>query len=77
MLTFGNCLKENNTLHQLIISWNDIYLDLNSNAASLDVSNKQFGNIGAILLLAFLLHNTNMQALDIYISNEGAVYSNQ
>jgi len=65
---FSDYLKERTTLLQkLRISWNNIYfLDLNSTASnSFNISKKGFGNIGAILVLAFLQHNTNIQKLDI------------
>ena len=48
------------------------------NATSLDLSNKgfQIGNTGAILLLTFLLHSTNIRILNVSynsMSDDGAV----
>ena len=66
VLAFSKCI---NTLHQLRISWNNIYLDLNYDVTLLNVCQKYCGNTGEILIAAFLHHNTSIQELDISHNN--------
>ena len=70
VLTFSDYLKEENTLHKLIISWNDIDLDLNSNVT---VCKKRFCNTALILVSKFLYCNTKLDISYNDKSDVGAV----
>ena len=69
-------LKEKNTLHELIISWKDVYLNLNFTVMSFNMGWNLFGNSGVIFASAFLYQNTYIQELDMSrnnISDDGVV----
>ena len=75
ILTVSKCLKSK-SLQSLKISWNNFHLSLDSTVKSFNMCSKWFGNSGAILISAFLYHNTFLQQLDISrnnISDDGAV----
>ena len=65
VFTFSDHLKGKSSLYQLIISWDDIHLNLTSAEELLSVRWNQIGNSGVFLILAFLYHSINMQELDI------------
>ena len=76
VLTFSDHLKEKSKLHHLRISWNNIHLDLDSALKSFSMYSNELGSTGAILVSAFLHHNTNIYELDIScnnVSDDGAV----
>ena len=58
---YSVAIFKKNNLHQLIISWNDAYLDLNLFAVKLFRSGwSKLGDTGAILMSAFMYHNPNI-----------------
>ena len=65
MLNFSKYFVRKNKLHQLMISWSNIHLDLNFNITSLTLYQGDCGVTGAILVSSFLYHNACIQELDI------------
>ena len=78
VIALSNYLK-NNTLQELTISWNDNNTPitiLGDTNRFCNVSNLYFGNVGAILISAFLFQKERIQKLDISynnISDDGTV----
>ena len=78
VVALSDCLKHNNTLQELIVSWRSCkdLLILNINTIN-KFSGMHFGDAGATLVSAFLLHKKNkIQILDLSInaiSDDGAV----
>ena len=77
VVDFSECLKDNRTLQKLRMSWlngNDLLLD--STEHFYGMCNMSFSDTEAILISAFLYHNTNLQQLDLSHNNicdDGAV----
>ena len=75
----SDCLKNNNTLQQFTISWNDYETSLVLDHTQIfDMSSKHLGNVGTIIMSAFLFQNDKIQlkVLDISYNNifdDGAV----
>ena len=78
VVALSDCLKHNNTLQELIVSWRNCkdLLILNINTIN-KFSGIHFGDAGATLVSAFLLHKKDkIQILDLSIndiSDDGAV----
>ena len=78
IIALSDCLKNNNTLQELTISWNDCIatLVLDGTIKVYLHRDRGFGDIGAILISAFLFHNNIVQILKMSssnITNVGAV----
>ena len=71
IVALSDYLKNSNTLQQLTISW-DVYetpLVLDGINMYANMSGKYFGDIGIILMSAFLFHNDRVQKIDISHNN--------
>ena len=78
IVALSNCLKNNNMLQKLTISWSEdkFLLVLNNANKFCNMSSLHFGNVGAILTTAFIFQKDRIQYLDISvndISYDGAV----
>ena len=78
ILALSDCLKNNNILQELMISWDDYETPviLNRVHKFCSMSGSHLGNTGTILTLAFLFQNDRTQKLDISnnnISDDGAI----
>ena len=67
IVELSNCLKNNNTLQRFTVSWNDceFLLVLDGKNQNCNMSRQHFGDIGTILILAFLFQNDVIQSLNI------------
>ena len=78
IIVLSDCLKNNNTLQGLTIPWNDckatLFLDGTIEFCIED--SRGFGDVGAVLISAFLYYNNIVQILNVSsnnISDSGAV----
>ena len=72
----SKCLKNNNTLKELLISWKDCEFTFDGTRDFYNMSHRRLGIIGTILLSALLFHNDRIKKLDISCNNifdDGAV----
>ena len=71
VIALSNYLRNNNTLQELMISWNDYKtpIVLDSTNVFCNMSSKHFGDVGTALISAFLWHKNNVQKLDISHNN--------
>ena len=76
IVALSGFLKNNNTLEELTISWNSQRpLVFNRTIEFCNFFNKHFGDVGTILISAFLFQNDRMLKLELsynYISDDGA-----
>ena len=78
IVTLSDCLKKNNTLKELAISWNhcEVLFVVYSTNNFCNTSSMHFGDIGVTLVTSFLFQKDKVQKLDLSfnnISDDGAV----
>ena len=65
----SKCLKNNNALNKLLISWKDCDFTFDGTRDFCDMTHRRFGIIGTILLSALLFHNDIIKKLDVSYNN--------
>ena len=78
IIAFSDCLKYNTSLQELTLSWDgfDNLLIINGVNELCNMSHKHLGDIGTVLISAFLYQNNRVKKLDVShnnISEDGAI----
>ena len=78
IIAFSDCLKHNNSLQELTLSWDGFENSLVIDGVNklCNMSHKHLGDIGTVLISAFLYHNNRVKKLDMAnnnISEDGAI----
>ena len=69
VVLISNSYKSNKTLHQLIISWNKDQITVNTADELCDVSRKDIGYTGALIVSNLLFNNLKVKKVDISYNN--------